>query len=108
MKSSCRGLYNLVNHTEKMTTHERLSFAIRSAVLLKCLKMANFFLDNPNYLDSQASMTEDESYIVQLLFHFQTGIQYNLHGIYQVGEKACIFTSKWNMAARQKRAIVRN
>ena len=92
-----------------MTTHERLSFAIRSAVLLKCLKMANFFLDNPNYLDSQASMTEDESYIVQLLFHFQTGIQYNLHGIYQVGEKACmIFTSKWNMAARQKRAIVRN
>ena len=83
-----------------MTTHERLSFAIRSAVLLKCLKMANFFLDNPNYLDSQASMTEDESYIVQLLFHFQTGIQYNLHGIYQVGGRDCIFTSKWNMAAK--------
>ena len=29
-------------------------------------------------------MTEDESYIIQLLFHFQTGIQYNLHGIYQI------------------------
>ena len=82
--SYIRGLYNLVNHTDKMTTHERLSFAIRSAVLLKCLKVANFFLDNPDHVDSQGPMSEDESYIAQLLFHFQTGIQYNLHGIYQV------------------------
>ena len=80
-----RGLYNLVNHTEKMTTHERLSVIIRSVVLLKCLKMANFFLDNPNHRgDDYQPMSEDESYIAQLLFHFQAGIQYNLHGIYQV------------------------
>ena len=55
--------------------------------LFQCLKVANFFLDNPDHLadSGQMKMTEDESYIIQLLFHFQTGIQYNLHGIYQVG-----------------------
>ena len=67
-----------------MTTHERLSIIIRTVALLKCLKMANFFLDNPDHRDSQEPMTQDEVYIAQLLFHFQTGIQYNLHGIYQV------------------------
>ena len=30
------------------------------------------------------SLSQDELYIGRLLFHFQTGIQYNLHAVYQV------------------------
>jgi hypothetical protein len=29
-------------------------------------------------------LSENELYIGKLLFHFQTGIQYNLHAVYQV------------------------
>ena len=90
----CRGLYNLVNHLEKMTPNERLSFSIRSVVLLKCLKASGFFplseevevsKDNEEKdKKGETLLSENESYIAQLLFHFQTGIQYNLHAIYQV------------------------
>jgi len=30
------------------------------------------------------NLTPEELYIGRLLFHFQTGIQYNLHAVYQV------------------------
>ena len=33
---------------------------------------------------SQYQLSDDELYIGKLLFHFQTGIQYNLHAVYQV------------------------
>ena len=89
-----RGLFNLVNHLEKMTPNERLSFSIRSVVLLKCLKASGFFTSSTdtasedNKDDKKATrknlLSDNESYIAQLLFHFQTGIQYNLHAIYQV------------------------
>ena len=91
-----RGLFNLVNHLEKMTPNERLSFSIRSVVLLKCLKASGFFpsstenssTENKEMKEKKDSnknlLTENESYIARLLFHFQTGIQYNLHAIYQV------------------------
>ena len=50
-------------------------------VLLKCLKQAGYFGDsgsNNNFL------TPDELFIGRLLYHFQNGIQYNLHSVYQV------------------------
>ena len=76
-----------------MTPNERLSFSIRSVALLKCLKASGFFTssvdvqeDNEEKDDTkkESLLSENESYIAQLLFHFQTGIQYNLHAIYQV------------------------
>ena len=77
-----------------MTPNERLSFSIRSVVLLKCLKASGFFTSSTdtasedNKDDKKATrknlLSDNESYIAQLLFHFQTGIQYNLHAIYQV------------------------
>ena len=93
---SYRGLFNLVNHLEKMTPNERLSFSIRSVVLLKCLKASGFFPSSTDIISednkeneaekdaTKSLLSENESYIAQLLFHFQTGIQYNLHAIYQV------------------------
>ncbi len=35
---------------------------------------------------SEYHLSEEEIYIGRLLFHFQTGIQYNLHAVYQVLE----------------------
>ena len=34
--------------------------------------------------ENRNTLTDEELYIGQLLFHFQTGIQYNLHAVYQV------------------------
>ena len=76
-----------------MTPNERLSFSIRSVVLLKCLKASGFFTSSIHEQEmneekddakKEILLSENESYIAQLLFHFQTGIQYNLHAIYQV------------------------
>lgn len=73
-----------------MTPNERLSFSIRSVVLLKCLKASGFFTSSSDVQEENEDtkkerlLSENESYIAQLLFHFQTGIQYNLHAIYQV------------------------
>ena len=79
----------MVNHVEGMTPNERLSFSIRSIALLKCLKAQGFFSssetqDSKEKKENERLLSENESYIAQLLFHFQTGIQYNLHAIYQV------------------------
>ena len=79
-----------------MTPNERLSFSIRSVALLKCLKASGFFVSSTDVASEENKekeeksdtkgtlLSENESYIARLLFHFQTGIQYNLHAIYQV------------------------
>lgn len=64
-----------MTHSNLANARDRLALAIRSAVLLKCLKLAGFF---------QVDDEEDEKFIGSLLYHFQSGIQYNLHTIYQV------------------------
>ena len=74
-----RGLFNLVNHSGALSSSERQGFVLRTVVLLKCLQGSDYF---PTKAESQLS--QDELYIGQLLFHFQTGIQYNLHAVYQV------------------------
>ena len=82
-----------MNHVDKMTPNERLSISIRSVVLLKCLKASGFFSlsdeekvneETKQEMKRETRLSENESYIAWLLFHFQTGIQYNLHAIYQV------------------------
>ena len=58
-------------------------------MLLKCLKASGFFEGSkePPRDDIEKEgrlLTPNELYIGALLFHFQTGIQYNLHAVYQV------------------------
>lgn len=76
-----RGLFNLVTHYDQMQIKDRVTIMIRSVVLLKCLKAAGYFGGEPT---SQLHLTPEEVFIGKLLFHFQCGIQYNLHTIYQV------------------------
>ena len=74
-----RGLFNLVNHSGAMSSSERQGFVLRTVVLLKCLQGSDYFPSK-----AQSQLSQEELYIGQLLFHFQTGIQYNLHAVYQV------------------------
>lgn len=59
---------------------------IRTVVLLQCLKEAGYF-EGKSHSKKQEKLTGDELYIGELLFHFQSGIQYNLHTVYQVIER---------------------
>jgi hypothetical protein len=78
-----------VNHSDRQNTTGRMTLMIRTSVLLKCLKKAGYF-DNKKYSDQ--IFTKDELYIATLLYHFQAGIQYNLHSVYQVKECVCLTT----------------
>ena len=56
-------------------------------MLLKCLRASGYFQTGNATADAAKNNQElspDELYIGKLLFHFQTGIQYNLHAVYQV------------------------
>ena len=83
----------MVNHQAHMSSQDKQAFCIRAVVLLKCLKASGYFGENSKNNDK---LSADELYIGELLFHFQTGIQYNLHAVYQVRvclcRIACLFT----------------
>ena len=68
-----------------MKSEERQATMVRTVVLLKCLQASGYFTSS---CDTKAhdgnQLSQEELYIGQLLFHFQTGIQYNLHAVYQV------------------------
>ena len=76
-----RGLFNLVTHYDRMKTKDKLTIMIRTIVLLKSLQVSGFFGGKKSPGDK---LSDDELYIGELLFHFQCGIQYNLHTVYQV------------------------
>merc|ERR1711962_1361719 len=83
-----RGLYNLVNHQKNMKSEERQATMVRTVVLLKCLQASGYFVQAESGDKSNSDeLSKVELYIGKLLFHFQTGIQYNLHAVYQVAEK---------------------
>ena len=75
-----RGLFNLVTHGDKVSSQMRMTILIRSFVLLKCLEVAGYFKSS----DMEDELTWERNFIGSLLYHFQAGIQYNLHAIYQV------------------------
>ena len=76
----------MVNHQAHMSSQDKQAFCIRAVVLLKCLKASGYFGENSKNNDK---LSADELYIGELLFHFQTGIQYNLHAVYQVRVCLC-------------------
>ena len=78
-----------------------MAFVIRSVILLKCLIASGYFRcevnevceaaeaaveDTKNGESKGTPLSSDQLYIGELLFHFQTGIQYNLHAVYQVSK----------------------
>ena len=63
-------------------------------VLLKCLKQAGYFGDNGS---SNDGLTPDELFIGRLLYHFQNGIQYNLHSVYQVTLYFRVLFRRWTL-----------
>ena len=69
-----------------MKSEERQAIMVRTVVLLKCLRASGYFQTGNATADAQNNqeLSSDELYIGKLLFHFQTGIQYNLHAVYQV------------------------
>ena len=75
----------MVNHQTEMNSDDKQAFCVRTVILLKCLQEAGYFDSKPkgNNLD-EIILSPEELYIGELLFHFQTGIQYNLHAVYQV------------------------
>ena len=86
----------MVNHQNDMKSEERQATMVRTVVLLKCLRASGYFQTGNATADAQQTgnatadaqnnqdLSSDELYIGKLLFHFQTGIQYNLHAVYQV------------------------
>ena len=67
-------------------SNQRQATMVRTVVLLKCLRGSGYFQTGNATADGQNNqeLSHDELYIGKLLFHFQTGIQYNLHAVYQV------------------------
>ena len=72
-----------MTHDNRQGTKEKLTFFIRTVVLLQCLRESAYFQGEHRSKDGQP-LTEAEFYIAELLYHFQRGIQYNLHTVYQV------------------------
>ena len=78
----------MVNHQTGMNSDDKQAFCVRTVILLKCLQEAGYFDSkpklNPDGNSDVIILSPEELYIGELLFHFQTGIQYNLHAVYQV------------------------
>ena len=80
----------MVNHQTGMNSEDKQAFCVRTVILLKCLQEAGYFDSKPKVgpaaenSDDVVILSPEELYIGELLFHFQTGIQYNLHAVYQV------------------------
>ena len=86
----------MVNHQTNMKSQERQAFCVRTVILLKCLQEAEYFDKKSPNVEEGLSLSPEELYIAELLFHFQTGIQYNLHAVYQVrGHIQTTWTEFW-------------
>lgn len=73
-----KGLYNLVNHLNKITVDKEINTMIKTAVLLRFLVSNNYF---ENEKSVAKKLTEDQAFVGKLLFTFQAGMNHNQHGI---------------------------
>jgi len=69
-----------VTHEESSTEEENRALILRTAIMLICLSESNYF----GITQDEDGLSEDQMMIGKLLHHFQAGIRYNLHTIYQV------------------------
>ena len=74
-----KGVFNLVNHIEKLSLDKELSTMIKSAVLLRFLICNGYFEREDSNLKSA---TENQIFIGKLLYIFQLGMNHNQHGVY--------------------------
>jgi len=75
-----KGMYNLVNHIDKLSEQRELEAIIKSAFLLRYLICGGYF---PSSSPESPTLTDDEMFLGGLLFLFQCGTNYNQHGIYR-------------------------
>ena len=75
-----KGVYNLVNHLDKMSGEKELNTMIKTAVLLRFLISNNYFEDEKT---AAKKLTGDQAIIGKLLYTFQAGMNHNQHGEYQ-------------------------
>ena len=76
METQIKSLYNMETHIEDTPLDERVRIAIRSVILLRCLKETRYL--------SPDSTLEEELHFLGLLFHFQFSIAYSVLQIYRV------------------------
>jgi len=75
-----KAIYNLVNHIDKLTVDKELVAVIKSVVLLRFLVCSGYF---PGEAEDSVALSAEQIFIGKLLFHFQCGITYNQHGVYE-------------------------
>ena len=75
-ETQIKSLYNMETHIEDTPLDERVRIAIRSVILLRCLKETKYL--------SPDSTLEEELHFLGLLFHFQFSIAYSVLQIYRV------------------------
>lgn len=78
-----KGIYNLVNHMDKITLEKELTVMIKTAVLLRFLVTKGYFNEDSKTL----AASENQSYIGKLLYMFQLGMNHNQHGVYAADGK---------------------
>ena len=81
-KNIYRGIFNLVQHMDKLTMEKELSIMIKTAVLLRFLICNGYFGK-----ESSLKVTNDQLFVGTLLFMFQLGMNHNQHGVYTADGK---------------------
>lgn len=76
IETQVKSLYNMETHIDDTPIDERVRIAIRSVILVRCLK-------ETKYLDPNCTPKE-ELHFLGLLFHFQFSIAYSVLQIYRV------------------------
>ena len=72
-----KSLFNMVSHEDVCSSEDRLNTAIRSAILVQCLKFTGY-LSPP--LSEEADV---EAKFIQLFYHLQFAIKHNVLLIYR-------------------------
>ena len=75
-ETQVKSLFNMETHIEDTPIEERIRIAIRSVILVWCLKQTK-------YLNEDCTV-EEELHFLGLLFHFQFSIAYSVLQIYRV------------------------
>ncbi len=77
IRDEWRFLRSLVGHANKSSEEERITAAVRSAALVKCLKSSGYF-------DREECRSLDEPTVMKNLYWMQFAVARNRHTVYKV------------------------
>lgn len=75
-------LFNLEGHRSNKSKDETLSLSIRSAIFIVLLRYGGYFGEKQTPFGG--TMSKEETILSRVVYHFQEGIQYNLHSVDEV------------------------